>query len=124
MSDVVVRELPDGYPVRVFMGKEDGWVTEQQEFRSETRDLWRDEVGPIWSQFWPVALRWVVLFDKFCNNGDEKVSAELRQLEKDLRMLELQANTGSKDSGEEPTDSGVADEVAAMRARISSASAG
>lgn len=112
MSDV--RELPDGYPVRVFVSKEEGWVTEQQPFRDETRSIW-DELADVYSPFWPVAFRWVVLFDKFGRTGDEKVSAELRQLEKDLRMLvaESGAEAGGSAGAEQ---SGDVDELARRRA--------
>lgn len=89
------RELPDSYPVRVFVSKEEGWVTEQQGFADATRAVW-DSVADSYSEFWPVSFRWIVLFDKFSTTSDEKVSAELRQLEKDLRGLVAESEADSK----------------------------
>lgn len=89
-----MRELPTDYADREYDEGSKQWMLCRTPFSEDTLSAWAD-VGEDWSPFWPVAFRWAVLFDRFARSGSERVSAELRQLEKDLRDLVASAESGS-----------------------------
>jgi len=107
-----MRELPATYPDREWDASSKQWLSTEQSFASETRAAYSDNAEK-WSPFWPVAYRWAVLFDKFTRTASEAVSAECRQLEKDLRALVAEQEE-AKPLPEGPADEGAATDLDSM----------
>lgn len=100
-----MRDLPPTYPDREFISKSRGWQVVERPYLDRTLEAWA-ELPEEWVEYWPQAVRWGTLLDKFLRTSDASLSSELRQLERHIVDMIAEAREArlARITGQEPEE--------------------